>query len=695
MANKFKKCLISLAVILSALTSCSGEQKSQDVLLNGFETVDDLYNVRQLMSNISYDVRAKLEINTDANYIKTGNGSLKVNHKTSECSSIFQRIDTTPILDGRDISDIAKLSAWVYNDTDETLPVILSVVGQEQTILTSHNDKVLSKQWALITFNINKVVIDYNYKQIQGFSIGFDRTSPITCYVDDFKLSFGSEYTEEDKKVMSTVESLNQRMAAIPESIAVTDTATIEEARQIGLAYETIPEIYRIACTNYSRYQSALSSYVQAYSTDYATESTVNALFFGSIFGLSQVSLGSRTQTFPLSYSEEMKYADEVGSLKATITDNTLDWWIFDATAPFQLGSYKYFEMNVYPDTNCDLSMSVSWDGGHTLKPKQWNKVHILCADFPEGTTSKLEIEFTGLDEKGASIGFLGNVYFANAILVRNSAKDFANLVNTLLPIDDLTYDDRLEVERIFDYYYNLDINEQGKQVAIEALIILNAARNKVLSEGKTLLPGKIAALPDNIANFKVYQCSLVEECMEIYEVMTDEEKSSLADRQKLLDLNIYSTSNFGVVYTPNDELLNYSVFRGTTDVVEVKYDETYGKIFHCSSSDCFGGMAFNFSFKGLDEYSEIRFFVSSKEWTRFGLFATPWWSTAYDFDRGIIIDDLLNTQFTINNNIYYECVISVDDFVGMNYFMFNTLVNGTTTNPVDATITPFYGVKK
>lgn len=694
MALNFKKCLISFAVILSTLTSCGGEQKDKEVLLNGFETIDDLYNVRQLMSNISYDVRAKLEINTDANYIKTGNGSLKVNHKTSECSSIFQRIDTTPILDGRDISDIAKLSAWVYNDTDEELPVILNVVGQEQSILTSHSEKISSKKWSLVTFDINKVVISYNYKLVQGFSIGFDRTSPITCYVDDFKLSFGSEYSEEDKKIMSTVESLNQRMGAIPESIAVTDTATIEEARQIGLAYETIPELYRIACTNYSRYKSALSSYVQAYSTDYATESSVNALFFGSIFGLSQVSLGSRTQTFPLSYSEEKKYTDQVGSLKAAISDNTLDWWTFDATVPFQLGSYKYFEMNVYPETDQDLSMSVSWDGGHTLKPNQWNKIHILCADFPEGTTSKLEIEFTGLNKEGASIGFLGNVYFSDAILVRNSAKDFADLVNTLLPIDDLTYDDRLEVERVFDYYHNLDINEQSKQVALEALIILNAARDKVLSEGKKLLPDKINVLPE-IEDFKVYHCSLVEECMEIYEAMTDIEKSDLANRQKLLNLDVYSNDNFGVVYTPNDGLLNYSVFRGTTDAVEVKYDDSYGKIFHCSSSDCFGGMAFNFTFKSLDEYSEIRFFVSSKEWARFGLFASPWWSTAYDFSEGKIIDDLLTTKFTIDNNIYYECVIPVEDFLGMNYFMFNTLVNGTTTNPVDATITPFYGVKK
>lgn len=692
--NKKIKCLItSFAVLFTTLTSCNTKQNPDEVLLNGFETINDLYNVRQLMSNISYAVRAKLELNSNEKYIKSGEGSLKVTHTTNECSYIFQRIDTTSALDGLDISDIAKLSLWVYNDNEFELPVSLNIVGQEQTVLTSYSKNIPAKEWSLVTFNINKVVISYNYKTIQGFSIGFNRTSPITCYIDDFYLSFGSEYSEEDNKYMSAVESLNQRMGAIPESISVSDAASIEEARQIGLAYQNIPEIYKVACTNYTRYQSALSSYVQAYSLDHVLDSSVTNFFFGSIFGLSQVSLGSRTQTFPLSYSEDKKYAGENGTLKAEITDDTLDWWCFDAASPFQPQSYKTLELNVFPDTDHDLSLSVSWDTSHLLKAKEWNKVTVSTARFVEGTTSTLEFEFTGLNNLGESVGFLGNVYFSSAILIRNSAQDFANLVNTLLPIEDLTYDDRFTVESVFDFYYNLDINEQSKPLAMEAFLILLAAHEKVISEGKKLLPGKIAALPE-IANFKVYHYEFVEECMAIYDTMSESEKESLTERKKLLDLNAFANNNYGLVFTPGSNLLNFRDFAGESDAVEIVHDKNYGTLFHATSTDCKYGMAFNLSYGDLDEYSEIRFFVSSKNLTRFGLFAATWWSDAYDFSRGIVIPDLLGTQFIIDNDVFYECVIPVDDFMRMNYFMFNSFFDGATID-IDAKITSFYGVKK
>lgn len=694
MKNRFCLFASSLLLALSCLVSCGNQKQVSNVLLNGFETIDDLYNVRQLMSNISYDVRAKLEINKDANYIKSGEGSLKVEHKTNECSAIFQRIDTTSALDGADISDIATLSVWVYNANEYELPVILNVVGQEQVNLTSHIQNIPAKQWSLVTYSINKVVIKYNYKAIQGFSIGFDRTSPNVCYLDDFSLSFGSKFSQEDEKYIEIVENLNKRMGAIPDSIAVTDTATIEEARQIGLAYQNIPEVYRVACSNYSRYLVSLSSYVQTYSMDYAAESDVTALFFGSIFGLSQVSLGNRTKTFALSYTEDKKYADEIGSLKAEITDNTLDWWAFDASVPFQLTSYKEFHMNVYNDSDHDLSLSVSWDGAHIIKAKQWNLVTVLCADFPDGTTSNLEIEFTGLDEEGISTGFLGNVYFANANLIRNSAQDFADVVNSLLPIEELTYQDKIDVDRAFNYYYDLDINEQSKPLAVETLLILQAAQEQVLSCGKGDLSTRIDALPEQ-KDFEAYQYSLVDECYEIYMVMSDVEKQALSNRQKLLDLYQYAHDTYGLVYTPSETALNYSTFRGKTDETELVYDQNIGTLLHLTSSDCLYGLAYNFAVGNLDEYSEIRFFVSSKNWSRFGLFSTPWWTNAYDFSRHIIINDLINTEFTIDGDTLYECVISVDDFLGMNYFMFHSLDETGKTLPIDAKITSFYGVKK
>ncbi|HIU59334.1 MAG TPA: hypothetical protein IAC57_04450, partial [Candidatus Scatosoma pullistercoris] len=143
-----RKLLMAATAVLagSLLAACGGneivvdsgkdsvpEEKVGDVyLLNGFETMDDLYAVKQ--TNFGYDTVGKMDISAEQ---KTeGEHSLKYSYEAGTNPEILQRFDQSQYPQA-DMSTVGKTSLSVYSTAESAVTATLKVITTGNIVLLS------------------------------------------------------------------------------------------------------------------------------------------------------------------------------------------------------------------------------------------------------------------------------------------------------------------------------------------------------------------------------------------------------------------------------------------------------------------------------------------------------------------------------------------------------------------------------
>ena len=88
----------------------------EKLLFNDFESLDDLYNVKQ--TNLAYDTRVKMNISAEQK--KSGKKSLKYTYIGGGNPMILQRLDRTEYTD-LDFGIISSTSLWIYSTAENSV----------------------------------------------------------------------------------------------------------------------------------------------------------------------------------------------------------------------------------------------------------------------------------------------------------------------------------------------------------------------------------------------------------------------------------------------------------------------------------------------------------------------------------------------------------------------------------------------
>lgn len=245
-----------------------GEPDGQEIagLVNGFDTIDDLYSIK---FNVGTDYPAdyKGEINADKNYIKDGKGSLKITYRSGDHPEPIIYCSNVKNLD---LSDLKSASCWVYNDTAYSFAVKFNLLRKNNTskksAMFTQEYTVKSREWTLLELPINNIVMQYNGDNVLGFGVEFvcrvptpgtdEPQTPFTFYLDTFVLNYGAELTAEDKEYKTKIDNVIDAIDKLPNGISESDEAQI---RGIYDMYVALPDIYKGAVKNYSRYENAVS----------------------------------------------------------------------------------------------------------------------------------------------------------------------------------------------------------------------------------------------------------------------------------------------------------------------------------------------------------------------------------------------------------------------------------------------------
>ncbi len=384
-------------------------------LVNGFDTIDDLYSIK---FNVGTDYPAdyKGEINADKNYIKDGKGSLKIIYRSGDhpepiiyCSNIRNL----------NLSDLKSVSCWVYNDTAYSFAVKFNLLRKNNTskksAMFTQEYTVKSREWTLLELPINNIVMQYNGDNVLGFGVEFvcrvptpgtdEPQTPFTFYLDTFVLKYGAELTAEDKEYKTKIDNVIDAIDKLPNGISESDEAQI---REIYDMYATLPDIYKGAVKNYSRYENAVSKLMSELYKNKKTDESSPVLFTDRFFGVNHFSLASTySTTAKVEYSESVKYGAEQGSTAFVFDGKSASpWaaWNFTTSAP--LSSYDYISFYVKNETDNDVIMFYTWSNNRTIPMGDWVKVEIPVSAFGINFN---ELEITGVGQTTLT----GKLYFS------------------------------------------------------------------------------------------------------------------------------------------------------------------------------------------------------------------------------------------------------------------------------------------
>lgn len=108
--------------------------------------------------------------------------------------------------------------------------------------------------------------MQYNGDNVLGFGVEFvcrvptegtdEPQVPFTFYLDTFVLNYGAELTAEDREYKTKIDNVIAAIDKLPNGISESDETQIRDVYDM---YTELPEIYKGAVTNYSRYESAVS----------------------------------------------------------------------------------------------------------------------------------------------------------------------------------------------------------------------------------------------------------------------------------------------------------------------------------------------------------------------------------------------------------------------------------------------------
>lgn len=325
---------------------------SGTVLLNGFDTVEDMYKVRQhtYMQNnkwTGYSAEGKLQIVDEDNFIpvertdestgvhkaedmkpRQGTGALHINYVSEVEGSggftqLIARFARTEYQD-IPVDRLGGISVQIYNDNSNAREVTLSLVKSDLSVVDFGGNSVTLApySWTECMVDLNPAIVEYFKDDVVGLSVEFDSKKDSVYYLDNLCLTFEQIYTDEIREYVDLVKKLEKDIDA--KVVGKTITVDLkEDLSDLFKRYLELPKEYQGIVRNYTDLKTAIEKYMSVVADDELKNTgSMTVLRFDEIFGLTQVGdcLGCS-----VSYTTEEHAPDEEGSLCVEF-DGTTDW---------------------------------------------------------------------------------------------------------------------------------------------------------------------------------------------------------------------------------------------------------------------------------------------------------------------------------------------------------------------------------
>lgn len=401
-------------------TNPSDNPTEQVNLLNGFETMQDLYNV--MWMDIGYSTVGKMDINTDGDYIKDGEGSLVLsvtNHNWPELYFAKEQTNNPQMT----VSDIKSVSVWIYNATDDAKVATLNVCAANLSHLLSAEVELPAKEWKECVLNVNAVVTKYAGESVIGFSIQFKTKGEQKFYIDSLSAEYGATLSAEDQQIISEIEGVTEAINNLPVNVSMDNESAFSSVYD---RYNALPDIYKSAVSNYDKLNTAMKDLVAVRNKAEEAKDTaaINrpAFYFDSFYGMSLLSTSYDTRV-NFSYSKDIKFGEEAGSTVIEFTGDVWNYINFSNTVP--LKDYDYIEFALYNDGQEKAvwlyNEGASWSNRKQIKTNEWVAFSVPVTDLKD---SGAQFIITTSVDSGEAAMTDGNIYISQIKAIKLGANE-------------------------------------------------------------------------------------------------------------------------------------------------------------------------------------------------------------------------------------------------------------------------------
>lgn len=464
--------VIALLLVFSCclLCACNKPQQPDDdtpvvptdpTLLNGLENNADLYSVYPM--DIAPRDEYQVSINTDPNFVKAGNGSLKYVSINGTAHSFIQLINHSHLPD-MDVTKLKSVSIWVFNATETSQKITLSLTNNTGAPMFSVQQQLEPNQWTQVKYD---QLAEFSYKKksnIVGVAFRFDVEGKATLYVDEMRVELGAEDVPPA--------DFNQVVAGIAD-IAPTEALT-------GETFAT--NIKFVDAVNYARLLYNDLANTSGYEESYAKLQTYEQLLGG--FSAMYTPRSDDDVISKWEYGNGLTVAQEVdetyGGVWSIIVDAKSAAEQSFKFTDLDVSAYGEIAMWIYNPTDFELTLQIHggwnlWSAYATkLASKQWTMVRFNCAIVENDTAGSAFIIISN-----SQVGFSGTFLFTAlyGVPANVSAKHVIDSIDQLPNKDSITLEHQSTIQQIRTAYDNL--SSAGKS-AVTNYSKLTDAENKI-----------------------------------------------------------------------------------------------------------------------------------------------------------------------------------------------------------------------
>ncbi len=385
-------------------------------VVNGFDTVEELYETRFKILDSTFTDNYKATINTtETEYIRSGAGSVRFEYHGSATNPGF--IFYGSKMEGLDLLTLKDVSLDVYNACEHEMVMYMHMHGTGWKPMYTEMYTVPSGEWTTLTLPINNVVMQYNANKVLGFGVEFklngsthkgEDERPCILYMDNLATHYGVQLTEEDTQAKTSIDAIIQKINNLPSEINVSSEQTLLD---IFTLYNNLPSKYRGAVTNYEVYTTAANKFVTELNKG-ATEECATVIFMDKFVGSTQFRESPTfDETAIWGYTTEEKFGDESGSTyiyfdgtDMRADDSAYVGWFWSTSAT--LSNYDYVEFAVKNDTDQEMAITWTWGGLTIIQPGDWKLLTYPISVF---NTEVKEFEAWPC----ANVAAVGKLYFS------------------------------------------------------------------------------------------------------------------------------------------------------------------------------------------------------------------------------------------------------------------------------------------
>lgn len=350
------KKLLLIPLLLTMLATSCGKSNTPSgaddgiIIMNSFEDMSQLSLMKFPFPK--HSDRGRFDLSDE--HVTHGEKSLKYSNDHGSFVEVCHYF-TNLAEDGIQVNNIKSIELDIFNASEfDTTCSLMIYTGKDMSTLLTENYTLKANESTHLVFNLSKVALEFNYEEIRCSSLklytlntNYNAGIGYTFYIDNWRAVLGAEYTEEDLEYKPVLDDIVAQIDTLP--LADNITFDYEEIlKGIANSISVLPDLYRRAVPNISKYKECLDAYYSYACAQSVIDFDGNTfLKLDEFYGSSQLTPDTDTKA-DIFYSEELwpNEPTKRGGTKIVFSGGTDNKFIYNSEV--NLNDFDFIHFRIY-----------------------------------------------------------------------------------------------------------------------------------------------------------------------------------------------------------------------------------------------------------------------------------------------------------------------------------------------------------